>query len=143
MRTEEGSGSDRAGDRPTYPSYVPKLSRWWWLRGSYRSFAAREFTSIFAGAFSVLLLLFLFALSRGREAYEGFLRWLDSPGVVVLFSAILAAMLYHTVTWFRLTSHVQVVRLGRRVVPRRMVNAAMFAVWIGVSAVVAYFHVWF
>jgi fumarate reductase subunit C len=126
-----------------YPVYVPKIPRTWWLRTApFRRFAAREFTAVFAAAFSVVLLLFLSALSRGEEAYEGFLRWLRLPGVVVLSSIVLVAMLYHTVTWFRLTAHIQEVRLGRDAVPRGAVVAALLAIWVVVSAVVAYLLAW-
>lgn len=127
-----------------YPVHVAKAPRTWWLRTApYRRFAAREFTAVFAAAFSVILLLLLSAVSRGKESYEGFLRWLRLPAVVVLSTIILAAMLYHAVTWFRLTAHIQAVRLGRRVVPRGAVVGALLGVWIVVSAVVAYLLAWF
>jgi fumarate reductase subunit C len=93
-------------------------------------------------AFSVILLLLLFALSRGRQAYEGFLRWLDLPGVVLLSAVILTAVLYHTATWLRLTAHVQVIRVRGKVVPRNAVTAGLVGAWIVVSGVVAYLHIW-
>ncbi len=98
---------------------------------------------MFAAAFSVLMLLFLFALSRGREPYEGFLRWLKLPGVIAVFAIILAALLYHMGTWFRLTTHILELRLGGRVLPRQIVLAGLIVLWLAVSAVVAYFSVWF
>lgn len=135
MRTEE---------QRRYPVHVRKMPRTWWLRtGPYRRFFAREMTAVFVAAFSVILLLFLFALSRGREHYEAFLRWLSLPGIIALSAVILVAALFHTVTWFRLTAHIQVVRLGRRVVPRDMVAAGLTAAWLGASGIVAYFHIWF
>jgi fumarate reductase subunit C len=125
------------------PGYLPPMPRTWWLRtGPYRRFAAREFTSLFVLAFTIVLLLFLLALSRGRDAYESFLGWLDSAGAMALFAAILAAGLYHTITWLRLSGHVQVVRLGHRTAPRDAVTAAMVAVWLVVSGAVAYVHIW-
>ncbi|HEX9311681.1 MAG TPA: fumarate reductase subunit C [Actinomycetota bacterium] len=134
----------KAEQPPRYPVYVPKVSRTWWLRtGPNRRFAAREITSMFAAGFSVLMLAFLFSLSRGRQTYEGFLRWLDGPWAVAVSVVILAAVLYHTATWFRLTTHIVEVRLGRRVLPRAAVGGALVAAWIVASAVVAYFHVWF
>ncbi|MGH2580593.1 MAG: fumarate reductase subunit C [Actinomycetota bacterium] len=134
--------SKREGGR--YPAYVPEYPRSWWLQtGPYRRFAAREITSMFAAAFSGLLLLFLVALSRGREAYEGFLRWLKLPAVVAVFAVILVAVLYHMATWFRLTAHIQVVRLGRKVLPRSVVIAGLFGTWVFASGIVAYFHIWF
>ena len=127
-----------------YPVYVPRVPRTWWLQSApYRRFAAREFSAVFAAAFSVILLLFLSALSEGKEAYEGFLRWLRLPAVVILSSIILLAMLYHAGTWFRLSAHILVVRLGRREVPREAVVAALVVIWILVSVIVAYLYVWF
>jgi len=134
----------RTEERRRYPVYVRRVPRTWWLRtGPYARFALREFTAVFAAIFSLILLLFLSALSQGREDYEGFLQWLHLPAVVALSAVILAAMIYHALTWFRLTAHIQVIRLGRKVVPRSVVAAALVGVWLVVSAVVAYLHVWF
>jgi succinate dehydrogenase subunit C len=127
-----------------YPVYVPKQPRTWWLKsGPYRRFAAREITSMFAATFSGLLLAFLVALSRGPHAYQGFLRLLDTPGMVALSAVILVALLYHTATWFRLSTHIIVVRLGRWTAPRSWVLAGLVGAWLVASAAVAYFHVWF
>ena len=125
------------------PAYVRPMPRTWWLRTRrYRRFAIRELTSVAVAASSVILLSLLFALSRGRDAYEGFLGWLDSSGAVVLSAIILAGVLYHTITWLRLTTHIQVVRLGRRVLSRRLVLAGLLTLWVAVSAIVAYLHIW-
>jgi fumarate reductase subunit C len=127
----------RAEVRRRYPLLVKRPSRVWWLRSRpYRRFAAREATSLFAAAFSLILLTFLFALSQGPRAYEGFLRWLERPGAMVLSAVILAAMLYHVGTWFRLTSHILVVRLGRFVVPRKIVIGGLVTLWLFVSGLV-------
>jgi fumarate reductase subunit C len=129
---------------PRYPVHAKRPSRTWWLRtGPYRRFAVREATAGFAGVFSVLLLLLLFALSRGRPAYEGFLRWLQLPAIVALSGVILVATVYHMATWFRLTSHILVVRVGRRVVPRGVVTFGLVTLWLALSAAVAYFTIWF
>jgi fumarate reductase subunit C len=131
----------RGEERPRFPLYVKRPSRVWWLRtGAYRRFAAREATSLFAAAFSLILLLFLFALSRGRQEYEGFLRWLRRPGTIVLSTIILAAILYHVGTWFRLTSHILVIRLGRLVVPRKVLIGGLMALWLLVSGLVLYLY---
>jgi fumarate reductase subunit C len=127
-----------------YPVYVPRVPTTWWLRTApFRRFAAREFTAVFAAAFSAILLLLLLALSRGQEAYEGFLRWLRLPAMIVVSSVIFVALLYHAVTWFRLTAHIQVVRLGGNVMPRRAVVVALLGTWVVVSSLVVYLLVWF
>jgi fumarate reductase subunit C len=143
--TPEGPGPGTTSEgRRTYPLYTPKPSWGWWLKsGPYRRFAAREITSAFAAAFSGMLLLYLFALSRGPSHYAGFLRWLKLPVIVAGSALILVALLYHTATWFRLSSHIIQVRIGRRVFPRTVVIGALVLAWMAVSAFVAYFHIWF
>ena len=97
---------------------------------------------MFAAAFSGLMLLYLFALSRGREHYEGFLRWLKLPLVVAVFAVILVALLYHTATWFRLTTRILLIRLGRRTIPPAAIGAGLVVAWLAASAVILYLHVW-
>ena len=127
-----------------YPVYTRTYPRWWWLRrGPYLRFAAREITSMFAAGFSVLMLAFLYALGSGPKAYASFLHLLRSPWMVAASVIILVALLYHVATWFRLTTYIVVVRLGRIVVPRGALIAGLVTAWLGVSAVVAYFHIWF
>lgn len=133
----------KAERRTPYPVYVKRPARTWWLRTPYRRFAAREATAIFAAAFSVIMLLFLVALSRGPGAYEGFLRWLRLPGIVVLSAVIFVAVVYHALTWFNLSSRILVIRLGGKVVPPKVVVALMLTAWLAISVVVAFFHVWF
>jgi fumarate reductase subunit C len=129
---------------PKYPVHVRKIPRTWWLRSApFRRFAARELTSGFAAAFSLILMLFLFALARGRSEYEGFLRWLELPAVVALSALILVALLYHTFTWFRLSTRILVIRLGGTQVPARVVFGLLIVAWLGASALAAYFLVWF
>jgi len=98
---------------------------------------------MFAAAFSVIMLLFLFALSRGARAYGGFVRWLQTPWSIAISSIILAAVLYHTGTWFKLTTRIVSVRLGGRAVSRSAIAGALVLAWIAASAIVAYFHIWF
>jgi fumarate reductase subunit C len=127
-----------------YPVYVPKYPTTWWLRrGPYLRFAAREITSMFAAGFSVLLLAFLFALGSGRSAYAAFLDLLGSPWMMAASALILVALLYHMATWFRLTTYIVVIRIGRMVVPRSLVVGGLVAAWLAASAAIAYFHIWF
>jgi fumarate reductase subunit C len=128
----------------SYPLYFPKYPRSWWLRkGPYRRFAAREITSMFSAAVSATLLAFLFELSRGPKAYEGFLRLLDSPWMVAASALTLTALLYHTATWFRLTTHIVVIRVRGWTLPPALLIVALSVAWVGASAAVAYFLVWF
>jgi fumarate reductase subunit C len=132
------------GRSTPYPVYSRTYPRWWWLRrGPYLRFAAREITSMFAAGFSVLMLAFLFALGSGPASYAGFLDLLDTPWMVAVSAVILVALLYHVATWFRLTTSILVVRVGRAVLPKEAVLAALVIAWLGASALVAYFLIWF
>jgi fumarate reductase subunit C len=98
---------------------------------------------MFAAAFSVIMLLFLLELSRGPGPYLRFLRWLETPGAIAIAAVILVAILYHTATWFRLTTRILGVRLGRLELSRGAVGGGLVVVWLAASALVAYFHIWF
>jgi succinate dehydrogenase subunit C len=125
-----------------HPVYVPPIPRFWWVRTApFRRFVIRELTSVFVGYFSVLLLLFLIAISRGEESYQGFLDWLEQPWVVVLHVITLVAVLYHTLTSIQLASQIQEVRLGGRAVPRQLLMAGMAGGLVAISALVAYLNV--
>lgn len=126
-----------------YPVHIAQVPRTWWARtAAFRRFFAREISAVFIGTFSVLLFLLLLALSRGPEEYEGFLRWLRLPGIIALSFVILGAVLYHAVTWFRLTTAVLPVRIGGKEIPRGRVFAGLVLAWLAASGVVAYFHIW-
>jgi len=121
--------------------YYPKISSTWWLRHpSYFRFMMRELSSVFIAIFLVVFLVELHQLSRGPQAYAAFLETLRSPGWIVFHVVALAFALYHSVTWFNLTGVVQVVRVGERQVPPRLVAAGAFGAWAVVSLVILF---WF
>ncbi|MGH7419643.1 MAG: fumarate reductase subunit C, partial [Candidatus Rokuibacteriota bacterium] len=66
-----------------------------------------------------------------------YLRWLTTPGMAVFHLVALAAVLYHSITWFALSPKALVVRLGDRRVPARIVVGANYAAWIASSVIVA------
>ena len=53
--------------------YYPKLPNTWWLKNPrYFRFMIREVTSVFIAIFLAVLLVELYQLSRGPEAYTAF-----------------------------------------------------------------------
>jgi fumarate reductase subunit C len=108
----------------TYRRPVSRL--WWTKKPTYLLFVLRELSCIFVGWFVVFLLMLVYAVGRGEEAYQRFLEWASSPVVVVVNVVALAFAVLHTVTWFALTPQAMVVRGpgGRQVVATRMVNVA-------------------
>lgn len=117
--------------------YYPKLSPTWWLRHPrYLAFMLRELSSVFIAIFLVIFLVQIHQLARGPEAHAAFLARLRSPGWIFFHVIALAFALYHSVTWINLTGIVQVVRLGERQVPPRLIAAGGFVAWGFVSAVI-------
>jgi len=117
--------------------YYPKMPATWWLtRRAYFLFMLRELSSVFIAIFLVVFLIEIYQLSRGPAAYAAFVQRLASPGWIIFHVVALLFALYHSFTWFSLTSKVQVVRVGRRQVPPPLVTAANLAVWIVLSIVI-------
>ena len=111
--------------------YYPKMPATWWLRGNprYFRFMMRELSSVFIAIFLVVLLVQIGRIGQGPGAYAALLAKLRSPGWIAFHVVALAFAVYHSVTWFNLTGVVQVVRLGERQVPPRLVAAANFVAW--------------
>jgi fumarate reductase subunit C len=111
---------------------------WWFQNRAYFVFMLREFTSVFIAAYVILLLILLYRLNAGRDAYESYLRFLATPGMVAFHVIVLAAALFHAVTWFNLTPNVLVVRIGARRVPAPVIAGVNYAAWVVISALVAW-----
>jgi fumarate reductase subunit C len=126
--------------QPARPGlYYPKMRLGWWLgRPNYIRFMIREVTSVFIAIFLVELLVLVHKAGQGPQAYAEMVAKLQSPGWIVFNVVALVFALYHTVTWFKLTGVVQVVRLGDRKVPPGLVVACTFVAWGVVSLFILY-----
>jgi fumarate reductase subunit C len=119
--------------------YYPKMPAMWWLtKRAYFLFMLREISSVFIAIFLVVLLIEMYQLSRGPAAYAGFLQRLTSPGWIIFHVVAWLFALYHSFTWFSLTSKVQVVRVGGRQVPPPLVTAVNVGIWIVLSVVILF-----
>lgn len=81
--------------------YKRAQSRTWWVRKPYLGYTIRELTGVGVALYGAVLLAGLIAVVRGPEAFESYRQWLVSPASVVLHLVLLAAMLWHVVTWFQ------------------------------------------
>lgn len=117
--------------------YHPQMPATWWLTNrTYFLFMLREISSVFIAIFLVVFLIQIYQLTRGQAAYAAFVDRLASPGWIIFHVIALLFALYHSITWFILTSKVQVVRLGGRQVPPPVVTAVNVGVWVVVSIVI-------
>lgn len=124
----------QVGPRP----YVREVAttRWFLGRPRYMRYMAREITCVFIGAHTVLLLVGIARLSEGAEAWQAFVRALQSPASIAFLALALAFSIYHSVTWFNLTPKALPVQVGERILPDAVVAGAHYAAWAALSAAV-------
>ena len=116
---------------------VPPTS-WFFRQPRYLRYMSREITSIFIGAYCVLLVVGLQRLSTGQTAWEGFLLALRSPASIVFQFLCLVAAVYHAATWFNATQKAMPLQMGEDFVPGNVISGAHYVVWILLSLVVLY-----
>lgn len=122
--------------------YRTRVSTWWWMgRWSYLRFILREISSVFVAWFILVLLLMIYALSRGPAAYSEFEAWLRNPVVVLLNVMSLFFVIFHAVTWFNLSPAAMVVRLGGKRVPGALIAGSNYVAWAVVTVIIAWFLV--
>jgi fumarate reductase subunit C len=121
--------------RKPYVREVPRML--WFLRHPrYMRYMAREFSCLFIGAYTLMLVVGLKRLAEGPDAWAGFLAALSSPGAIVFHLFALAFSAYHSITWFRLTPKAMPVQIGDTFVADRVISGAHYAGWALVSLVV-------
>jgi len=119
--------------------YRPRVSTYWWLgRWPYLKFILRELSSIFVAWTVVLMLLAIASVERGPQAWAHFLAFMRNPLMVAINVIGFLFVVFHTVTWFNLTPHAMVVRVRGKRVPGLMLSGPNYALWIAISAAVAW-----
>lgn len=121
--------------RKPYVREIPKF-RWFFRQPRYLRYMAREFSCLFIGAYTLLLVAGLNSLSQGPAAYQGFLDWLGSPASIVFHVVALGFSAYHSMTWFNLTPKALPVQAGEDFVPDGVISGAHYAGWALLSLVV-------
>ena len=127
---------------PKYELYHPKWYRrqypifWWLQRPAYVKFITRELTSLAVGYTAVLLILQVWVLSRGDQAYERFLNFLQAPAVLVFHGLALLFLLFHSVTWLLAAPKALVLRVGGKRLPDVAVLVVHYVAWLFTTALV-------
>jgi len=121
--------------RKPFVREVPRTG--WFLRHPrYMRYMAREFSCLFIGAYTLMLVVGLKRLAEGPEAWAAFLAALGSTAAIVFHLFALAFSAYHSITWFRLTPKAMPVQLGENFLPDRVISGAHYAGWAILSLVV-------
>ena len=121
--------------RKPYRRDVPPF-RWFLHQPRYIRYMLREFSCLFIGGWTLLLVCGLKSLSEGREAYDALLARLGSPASVVFLVIALGFALYHSITWFNLTPKALPVQVGEDFLPDGVIAGAHFAAWGLLSVIV-------
>lgn len=114
---------------------VPPTS-WYFRHPRYLRYMAREVTSLFVGAYCVLLVFGLQALAAGQTRYEAFLAALQSPASIVFHILALVAAVYHAATWFNATQKAMPLQFGEELVPGNLISGAHYVAWAVLSIVI-------
>lgn len=118
-------------------SYMPRMSLLWWLeRPNYVRYMLRELTCVFIGSYVGVLIVGLFRLSQGSEAWDAYWTAVSSVPGIIFQVLVLVSSLYHTVTWFALAPSTMPIRFGQFRVPAGWIQAAHYLAWIIMSVVV-------
>jgi fumarate reductase subunit C len=114
-------------------------SEWIFRHPRYLRYMVREFSCLFIGGWTLLMVWGLKALSEGPAAWAAFLELLQSPASIVFHLLTLAFAAYHSVTWFNLTPKALPVQRGEEFLADWVIAGAHFAAWAVVSAGLLYF----
>ena len=116
----------------------PATTTWYLAHPRYLKHMAQELTSVFIAAYALLLLAGVRALAAGEEAWEAFLAGLGGPVSLGLQWLILAATLYHTVSWFAVTPKAMPLQFGEWFVPGVFIAGAHYLAWLAASLIILY-----
>ncbi|WP_300456591.1 fumarate reductase subunit C [Accumulibacter sp.] len=82
--------------------YVRPMDGWWRKNPFFVEYMVHEGTALFVAAYAAILLTGLVRLSQGEAAWNAWLSALKNPWYVGFHLLALAAIAYHTYTWFKI-----------------------------------------
>ena len=120
--------------------YVREMtSEWIFRHPRYLRYMAREFSCLFIGAWTLMVVWGFKRLAEGPQAWAAFVDDLKSPASAVFHAVALAFASYHSVTWFNLTPKALPLQVGEKFLPDAAISGAHFAAWAVLSLAVLYF----
>jgi fumarate reductase subunit C len=113
--------------------------RWIFRHPRYLRYMVREFSCLFIGGWTLLMVWGLKQLAEGPAAWAAFLECLKSPASIVFHVLALGFATYHSITWFNLTPKALPLQIGEEFVPDAAISGAHFGAWAALSLAVLYF----
>ena len=124
-------------DEMSRKPYAREMTSEWITRHPrYLRYMLREFSCLFIGGWTLMMVWGLARLAQGPAAWAAFLEALRTPMSIVFQVLALAFSVYHGVTWFKLTPKALPVQLGEEFVADGVISGAHFAVWGLLSLIV-------
>jgi fumarate reductase subunit C len=122
--------------------YVRPMGQWWRRDPFFMRYMAREATALGVAVYVLVLLIGVVNLCRGEAAWNAWVQVLRSPASLVLHGVLLAAMVYHTQSWFEIMPKTMpMMFIGGRRVAASTITRVGFAAALVASAVL-YLLVW-
>jgi fumarate reductase subunit C len=121
--------------RKPYVRDIPKTT--WFLKQSrYQHYMLHEISSIFVAIYTGILIVGLFRLAQGPEAWAGWLAAVTSPIGIIFHVLAFVFALIHTTSWFKAVPQAMRIQTGETFVPGKLIVSAHYGVWAAVSVVV-------
>ena len=120
-----------------YVREIP-VTRWYLGRTRDIHHMLNEISSLFIGAYALLMLWGLKSLSESEAAFGAFLDGLASPASLVLHWLVLAFTLLNSVSWFSVTPKAMPVQIGDEFVPGYLIAAGHYVAWFCISLFILY-----
>lgn len=79
----------------------PVTGTWWQHNPFYRWYMLRELSCVFITAYALILLVGLYRLTQGAQAFEGWTAALGAPMALAFHAVALVLVIYHSWTWFK------------------------------------------
>lgn len=117
--------------------YVRPIHRTWWAETSRFSFyMVRELTIIPLILFTLNLLVGLYSMTSGKDAWESWVAFSASPVVLVVNLLALAGALYHAKTFFSMMPQVMPIKIGQKTVSKGIIVTVQWLIVLAFSAAV-------
>lgn len=118
-------------------SFPPHISRLWWLKNiRYFIYFVREFSGVVIAGYMFYLMYLMIRLKFGLYK-EGEIPMVNpfhyfGSFVPISFVAFIFA-LFHALTWLYVMAKITPVKIGRFLVPQKIMFGALLILWLGIS----------
>ena len=119
-------------------TYTRTMTGWWRKNPYFTRYMAREGSAVFLSMYALVLLAGLNSLSRGEASYNAWRASLATPLAIVFHIVALAAITYHSITWFQVMPKTA----PRLPFDAKMLTAGGLAAAAGCSAIILGVLLW-